>query len=134
MKKKLTSNLNQYYRKIDSYIPKKYPHRKEIISSIHQDISSYLSEHPDADYEDILEHFGTPEEMTLSFAESLSSQEIMTTARKNKRHLIILLIIIIIGIGILSAMIYHVNWVAEHTIVEIEERTVIYPETTINEE
>lgn len=134
MKKKLTSKLKQYYRKIDSYIPKKYPHRKEIISSIHHDISSYLSEHPDADYENILEHFGTPEEMTLSFAESLSSQEIMATARKNKRHLIIMLTILIIGIGILSAMIYHVNWVAEHTIVDIKETIVIYTEVPYEEE
>ena len=133
MKKKLTSKLKRYYKKINSYIPKKYPHRKEIISSIHQDISSYLSEHPDAEYEDILEHFGTPEEMTLSFAESLSSQEIIATAHKNQRHLIVIISIIIIGICILSAMIYHVNWVAEHTIVEIDETIIIYPETNTEE-
>lgn len=133
MKKKLTSRLKQYYKKINSYIPKKYPHRKEIIFSIHQDISSYLSEHPDAEFEDILEHFGTPEEMTLSFAESLSSQEIMATARKNQRHLVIMISIILIAICILSAMIYHVYWVADHTIVEIDEKVVIYTEVPFEE-
>ena len=60
MKKTLTSQLKRYYKQINSYIPKKYPHRQEIIASIHQDISSYVLEHPDLSYEDIIEHFGTP--------------------------------------------------------------------------
>ncbi len=29
-------------------------------------------------------------------------------------------------------MIYHAYWVSEHTIVEIEEKTIIYPETEID--
>ncbi len=134
MKKTLTSQLKRYYKQINSYIPKKYPHRKEIIASIHQDISSYVSEHPDISYEDIIKHFGTPEEMTLSFAESLSPDEIIKTSKKNKKRHIAIISIIIISFCILCGMIYYIRWVAENTMVEIDETVTIYKETEINDE
>ena len=58
----------------------------------------------------------------------------MATARKNKRHLIAIISIIVIGICILSAMTYHVYWVADNTMVDIEETIVIYTETPLEEE
>lgn len=134
MKKTLTSQLKRYYKLINSYIPKKYPHRKEIIASIHQDISSYVLEHPDISYEDIIEHFGTPEEMTLSFAELLSPDEIIKTSQKNKKRHIAIISIIIISFCILCGMIYYIRWVAENTMVEIDETVTIYKETEINDE
>lgn len=134
MKKTLTSQLKKYYKQINYMIPKNYPHRNEIISSIHQDISSYVSEHPYMSYEDILAHFGTPEEMTLSFAESLSPNDIMVTARKNKKHYLIIISIISISFCILCVMIYYTYWVSENTMVEIEETTIIYPEIEIKDD
>ena len=133
MKKTLTSQLKRYYRKVNYFIPKNYPHRKEIISSIHQDISSYVAEHPDIFYEDIIEHFGTPEEMTLSFSEFLSPSDIMTTIRKVKRRHAVIISTIIIAFFVLCGMIYHVYWVAENTAVEIDETIIIYPETEIKD-
>lgn len=133
MKKKLTSRLKRYYKQIDSYIPKKYPHRQEIISSIHQDISSYVSEHPDAGYEDILEHFGTPEEMTLSFAESLSSEDIVSTTQQHqKKHRMVLAFTIISLFIVIGAGIFF-YWAVATTPLEIDETTIIYSEVNFEE-
>lgn len=133
MKKTLNSQLKRYYRKVTRIIPKKYPHRKEILSSIQQDISSYLEEHPDISYEDILKHFGTPEEMASSFVESLTPNEVISTAHKTQKWHTIIIIIVIIALLILGGILYHIQWLAKHVAVEIEERTVIYPEVEVTD-
>ncbi len=134
MKKILTSQLKQYYKQINSYIPKKYPHRQEIIASIHQDISSYVSEHPDISYEDIIQHFGTPEEMTLSFAESLSLEDIVSTSHKQRRIHIIFISISIVFLCVLTTLIFYFYLVIKSSPVSIDETITIYKETEITEE
>lgn len=134
MKKTLTSQLKQYYKQINSYIPKKYPHRQEIIASIHQDISSYVSEHPNISYEDIIQHFGTPEEMTLSFAESLSLEDIVSTSHKQRRIHIIFISISIVFLCVLTTLIFYFYLVIKSSPVSIDETITIYKETEINEE
>lgn len=133
MKKKLTSNLKRYYKQINSYIPRKYPHRKEIISSIHEDISSYVLEHPDISYEDIIEHFGTPEEMTLSFAESLSLEDIVSTSHKQRRIHVIFISIVIVFLCVLTTLIFYFYLVIKSSPVSIDETITIYEETDVDE-
>lgn len=133
MKKKLTSKLKQYYKQINSYIPRKYPHRKEIISSIHEDISSYVLEHPDISYEDIIAHFGTPEEMTLSFAESLSMEDIVSTSRRQHRIHVIFISIAIVFLCVLTALIIYYYLAIRTDPVEIDETIIIYPEIEIDD-
>ncbi len=134
MKKKLASKLKRYYKQIDSYIPKKYPHRQEIISSIHEDISSYVLEHPDISYEDIIGHFGTPEEMTLSFAESLSLEDIVSNSRRQHKVHVIFISIAILFLCILTALILYYYLAIKTDPVEIDETIIIYPEIEIDDE
>lgn len=130
MKKTLNSQLKRYYRKVTRIIPKKYPHRKEILSSIQQDISSYLEEHPDISYEDILKHFGTPEEMASSFVESLTPDDILTTSKKNRKLFIIIASAIAIFICFATIYIY---LVIVATPVTIEDTVYVYPEVEIED-
>ncbi len=131
MNKTLISQLKRYYRHVRRIIPKDYPHRQEILSSIYQDIYSYAIEHPGVTYEDIIKHFGTAEEMALSFATLLSPEDVIKASIKTKKHNTIIIIIILIALFLSCGMIYHAYWVSEHTIVEIEEKTIIYPEIEI---
>ena len=128
----LISQLKRYYRHVRRIIPKDYPHRQEILSSIYQDIYSYAIEHPGITYENIISHFGTAEEMALSFATLLSPEDVIKTSIKTKKRNTIIIFIILIALFLSCGMIYHAYWVSEHTIVEIEEKTIIYPETEID--
>lgn len=132
MNKTLISQLKRYYRHVRRIIPKDYPHRQEILSSIYQDIYSYAIEHPGITYENIISHFGTAEEMALSFATLLSPEDVIKTSIKTKKRNTIIIFIILIALFLSCGMIYHAYWVSEHTIVEIEEKTIIYPETEID--
>lgn len=132
MNKTLISQLKRYYRHVRRIIPKDYPHRQEILSSIYQDIYSYEIEHPGITYENIISHFGTAEEMALSFATLLSPEDVIKTSIKTKKRNTIIIFIIFIALFLSCGMIYHAYWVSEHTIVEIEEKTIIYPEIEID--
>ena len=132
MNKTLISQLKRYYRHVRRIIPKDYPHRQEILSSIYQDIYSYAIEHPGITYENIISHFGTAEEMALSFATLLSPEDVIKTSIKTKKRNTIIIFIIFITLFLSCGMIYHAYWVSEHTIVEIEEKTIIYPEIEID--
>ena len=132
MNKTLISQLKRYYRHVRRIIPKNYPHRQEILSSIYQDIYSYAIEHPGITYENIISHFGTAEEMALSFATLLSPEDVIKTSIKTKKRNTIIIFIIFIALFLSCGMIYHAYWVSEHTIVEIEEKTIIYPEIEID--
>ena len=133
MDKTLTSQLKRYYRHICRIIPRNYPHRQEILSSIYQDILSYAMEHSDTAYEDIIKHFGTAEDMALSFATLLSPEDVIKTSIKTKKRNTTIIFIVIIAFFILCGMIYHAYWVTDHTMVEIDETTVIYPETEMDQ-
>ena len=132
MNKTLISQLKRYYRHVRRIIPKDYPHRQEILSSIYQDIYSYAIEHPGITYENIISHFGTAEEMALSFATLLSPEDVIKTSIKTKKRNTIIIFIIFIALFLSCGMIYHAYRVSEHTIVEIEEKTIIYPEIEID--
>lgn len=134
MKKKLTSNLKRYYKQINAIIPKNYPHREEVISAIHRDISSYAGERSECSYDDILEHFGTPEEMALSFAETLSAEDLVSSSRKQrKRILVITSAIIIVFVCILAVLIPRYFLLTQNKAVGIEEVITIYEEVEESE-
>lgn len=69
--------------------------------------------------------------MALSFATLLSPEDVIKTSIKTKKRNTIIIIIILIALFLSCGMIYHAYWVSEHTIVEIEEKTIIYPEIEI---
>ena len=133
MNKTLISQLKRYYRHVRRIIPKDYPHRQEILSSIYQDIYSYAIEHPGITYENIISHFGTAEEMALSFATLLSPEDVIKTSIKTKKRNTIIIFIILIALFLSCGMIYHAYRVTDHTMVEIDETTVIYPETEMDQ-
>ena len=131
-KRQMPPQLRKYDKKIHSIIPRNYPHRQEILSSIRQDITSYFSEYPAVSYEDIIEHFGTPEEMALSFVETLSMEDIIShTRRQRKIH--ILFVSILVGLGtILLALIVYFYLGIQASPVSIDETIIIYEETTVD--
>ncbi len=102
MNKTLISQLKRYYRHVRRIIPKNYPHRQEILSSIYQDIYSYAIEHPGITYENIISHFGTAEEMALSFATLLSPEDVIKTSIKTKN------VIQLLYLSFLLLCFYHV--------------------------
>lgn len=52
--------LKHYYREIKSYLPCSRKEKKRILKEIRGNVDSFLEDHPEADFEAIQTHFGTP--------------------------------------------------------------------------
>lgn len=120
----VTKQLKNYYQQISSLIPSKM--RPALMSELQENIEHYLDANPDASFEDILQHFGTPEEIAGSCMESLNKDEYekeLNTKAKKKKFRITLVIIILAAI----AGLYLFNYLYERSI------TPVYYTETIEE-
>ena len=83
---KIYKNRRGFFGTYRSKISSKY--KRTLLNDLEINIDSYISEHPNTTYKDLVENFGTPEDVSESFYESLSSDEIKKQ-QKLKKHIII---------------------------------------------
>lgn len=112
--------LNRYLKKIRNSVPNIYIKRKIVINDMKQSIRNYLSEFPNASFEDIQQEFGTPLEIAAAFLNELPDTYAAKTIIQKKHYLIVF--------ALLSAVIISclLMW-----IIYLRRNTVIYIENTV---
>ena len=58
--------------------------KKDLILRIESSVYDYIEGNPDASYDDITAHFGSPRELANSYISSLDSEEICKAIKKAK--------------------------------------------------
>lgn len=102
-------SAKKYLRHVRSMLPCSRKTKKLIVAQIGSDISSYLEEHPEADYNTLLSRFGTPETIAISYIDSTDAPEVLK--KMHTRKWILSAFAIALALGILiwaSAVIYAV--------------------------
>lgn len=118
--------MKQYLRAIRDSLPAHYPHKKDVLSSISQNLSVYFTEHPEADYSQLLNEFGSPEDVISALLDELPDMDVARTLRKRSRAHFLLLGAILSGI----ILIFLFNWYLDQTtVVSIEDTVYVYEET-----
>ena len=77
-------SAKKYLRHIRSMLPCSRKTKKLIVAQIGSDISSYLEEHPEADYNTLLSRFGTPETIAISYIDSTDAPEVLKKMHTRK--------------------------------------------------
>lgn len=80
-----------YIKNIKKQLKISTKYKKTLLNNLEVNINSYISEHPNATYNDLVDNFGTPEDVSESFYASLSSDEI-NYQQNFKKHIIIIAI------------------------------------------
>lgn len=70
--------------------------KKRIMSAIRENIAAYLEENPDAAFEDIQKHFGTPRQIAASYIEELEMPELVR--KLNVRRSILTVLCVTLGV------------------------------------
>lgn len=122
--------LNRYLKKIRNSIPSIYKNKKNVINDMQQNIRNYLSEFPNASFEDIQKEFGTPSEITAAFLNELPDTYAANTITRKKRHLIFFALLSAV---IISFLFMWIIYLRGNTVVYIEDTVYIYEETVVNE-
>ncbi len=84
-----------YLSKLKKQISFSSPAKKAFLRTLKRSIENYITEHPGTTYELVETNFGTPNEVALSFYESIGQDEVNTHIQSKKR--------ILWGCGILIA-------------------------------
>ena len=73
----MEKSLCKYYRSISKCLPVDKKHKKQILEQIRHSVEDYRTKTPTADMQDLLGHFGTPQEIAASYVENMTTPEIM---------------------------------------------------------
>ena len=77
--------LKEYYRSIQKLLPCSLCQKRKLMQDIRCSVDSFLQEHPDATFETVSAHFGTPQQIAESYIEEMSPQELQQQAKVKKR-------------------------------------------------
>lgn len=116
----MDKQVKQYIRQVRAGLPCCREEREELMRPFLASLQAYLAERPDAGYEDLIEAFGTPEEMVAMLAEKLTRAERVRYARRKK------LIRIVVGVAVALAVAWsiYVIWFAYFE-VEVTQTIII---------
>lgn len=96
--------LADYYKQIKKGLVGSGKEKREIMRHLKLDIGDYIEENPDYQFEDILDHFGTPQSFTAEYLSHMGNREIteqVTKAKKIRKWIILAIaaVIVIAAVG-----------------------------------
>lgn len=80
-------DARRYYRRIRSFLPSVGKAKAAILAQLKQTLSDFVGQHPDARYEDIQAHYGTPETVAAAYIEAQDTAVLLRNLRLRKRVL-----------------------------------------------
>ncbi len=104
-----------YVKQVRSLLPCGPRKKVQIMAQFTSSLSVYQSEHPEADYSQLIAHFGTPEEIAAACVESTGTVELLRMLRIRRR-------IIAVVAGSITAM--FLLWAA----ILVVNSILLYPE------
>lgn len=85
MVKEREKQLRKYYRSIRSWLPCSGKLKKRIICDIESTIHGYLDENPSADFAEIEQRYGTPQQIAATYIDEMGTLELMKQLKIRRR-------------------------------------------------
>jgi hypothetical protein len=98
-----SSAAKRYIRSVSDMLSCSGKTKKRIVSQIRYSVDEYLLQHPDADFEMIQTHFGTPQEIAASYVNAQDAAVLLKKMSIKKKVLVIvasvMAVILLVWIG-----------------------------------
>ena len=103
-----------YCREVSRLLPCKGSTKRKLMAEIKGNISHYLDDYPDSDYDAIVLRFGTPRQIAASYVEEMEPQDVLHGLRIKKRIVGIIaagiaLVVLVWGIGVAICVVDSIN-------------------------
>lgn len=72
--------------------------KKEVLQQIQAAMEDYAEEHPQCTYQELTQHFGTPEQIAESYVAEMDSHEVLHGLRVGKKIFFAILLAIVLGV------------------------------------
>ena len=134
MNQKMKKKIKHYLHEISASLPAGYPNKKRLLRTLQQNIYDFLEEYPDADWEDVIKHFGASCDIAQSYIEEFSDTELATSYKTHHRNIFVSTIIcFIVFIFLILAIYSFYLWKQTHDFI-IEETLTVYDGTEMWDE
>lgn len=80
-----SSAMRRYVRQVRSLLPCPAKQKRMIVEDIWENAAVFLQEHPAADYSQIEAHFGTPEQLAVSYVKDMDTKKLLRELRLKRR-------------------------------------------------
>lgn len=102
----------RYCRQVSRLLPCGLTHKRMILSRIGEMVSSYLEDHPGADYSEIVDVFGEPEQVAVSYIQEQDEKAVLHRLNIGKRLVAIVtavagVVVLMWGAVIAAAVVKH---------------------------
>ena len=77
--------LKTYYRQIRRWVPCGGKWKRRMMQGIISTIEAYRAECPEADFEALQMHFGTPQQIAAAFVDEMQTQQLLKELRIRRR-------------------------------------------------
>lgn len=105
----MNKEIKKYIKYVKKIIPFYSKDKKEFLKLLTQKIIEFSNTQPNCTYQNIIDEFGSPNEVAGSYIESLENDDIIKQLNKKYIFKTLVTIIIFISIGIWCLEIYHFN-------------------------
>ena len=78
-------SIKKYLRRVRSMLPCSRKMKKRSMEQIRKEVTLFLTDHPEADYNAVISHFGEPETIAAAYVESMGTAEILRKLRIRRR-------------------------------------------------
>lgn len=83
--KNLNKELKRYYGEWSKALSYDRRKKKTMVAQLRSDVEYYLSEHPEATFDDITRKFGSPQEMIEQYYDGEMAEQLARTLNRGKR-------------------------------------------------
>ena len=78
-------SIKKYLRRVRSMLPCSRKMKKRTMEQIRKEVTLFLTDHPEADYNAVISHFGEPETIAAAYVESMGTAEILRKLHIRRR-------------------------------------------------
>ena len=98
-------SAKKYLRRVRGMLPCSRKMKKHIMEQIYDEISLFLEDHPEADYNALISRFGEPESIATSYVDGMGTPEILKKFHIRKRILATVATVLVLGVLIWASVV-----------------------------
>lgn len=122
-------DLKRYYKEIRRRLTCSKESQNEFLAEAHRLVADFLANRPEADFEDIAQNVGKPEEVAETFLNTLSATEVEKYHRARQRRKRLIVASLSLAVIVLLGIIVYISWVKRTTTISEGTVTIISQET-----
>ena len=122
--------MRKYLKNCKRLFPIYGSYERQFLKKLKNQIVNYMEENKEASYQDIVEQFGTPTEVVISYYDNVDEEALLRKTNLEKHVRVFLAVLILLVITFLG----YRSYIIHQAYLDAQKSIIIYESTTIGED